>query len=54
MNSEDERQDFIKKTKAGKEEKMVTDLLIFGGWLGLLTIIAVIDELLKKRKNVRK
>jgi hypothetical protein len=32
---------------------MVTDLLIFGGWLGLLTIIAVIDELLKKRKKVR-
>ena len=32
---------------------MVTDLLIFWGWIGLLTIIAVIDELLKKRKKVR-
>lgn len=40
--------------QAGKEEKMVTDLLIFGGWLGLLTIIAVIDEFIKKRKKVRK
>jgi len=33
---------------------MVTDLLIFGGWLGLLTIIALIDSLIKKRKKVRK
>jgi hypothetical protein len=32
---------------------MVTDLLIFWGWLGLLTIIAVIDELIQKRKKVK-
>jgi DNA-binding PadR family transcriptional regulator len=40
--------------QAEKEENMLQDLLIFGGWLGLLTIIAVIDEIIKKRKKVRK
>jgi len=40
--------------QAGKEEKMVTDLLIFWGWIGLIAIIAVIDELIKKRKKRKK
>lgn len=40
--------------QAGKEENMVTDLLIFWGWIGLIAIIAIIDELIKKRKKVRK